>query len=701
MQENQMPNNSESNNFDNKRLDNDKRDQGTNLDERTGMNGHNKNNEENDLNSNNASEENNSLNDSFNNQNSKEQKIEQKYDASAIRVLEGLEAVRKRPGMYIGSTGPRGLHHLVYEVVDNSIDEALAGFCDKIIVTLEDDNFVRVEDNGRGIPTEIHPQYNKPALEIVMTKLHAGGKFDKKAYKVSGGLHGVGISVVNALSEILEVWVKRNGKIHYMKFSRGKVIEPMTIIGDTNETGTIVRFKPDAEIFETIVFDFDTLATRLKELAYLNPQITLILEDKRKGKEKRREFHFEGGIKQFVEDIVKDKKIHEPIYISGKKDDIIVETAFVYTDSYKTNLISFVNNINTVEGGTHVVGFKSALTKVIKKFIIDSKINIESSDIIEGVTGIISIKHPEPQFEGQTKAKLGNTDARFAVDSIVTKQLQEFLEMRPNITKRIVDKIITSAKARIAAKKAKELVRRKSALTNLALPGKLADCTTKDVNKAELFLVEGDSAGGNAKMARNKEFQAILPLRGKILNVEKANMHKMLNNEEIKAIITAIGTGIGKDFDISKLRYGKIIIMTDADVDGSHIATLLLTLFFRLMPQLIEEGHVYRALPPLYKIKSRREVYYAYNDKEKEDIVKQLEMENKPYDVQRYKGLGEMNADELWETTMNPETRRLKQITIEDAIEADQTFTLLMGSEVEPRRQFIIEHALEVKNLDI
>ena len=621
------------------------------------------------------------------------------YNANAIRVLEGLEAVRKRPGMYIGSTGPRGLHHLIYEIVDNSIDEAMAGYCDKIEVTIEPGNIVTISDNGRGIPTDEHPQYHISALQIVLTKLHAGGKFDKKTYKVSGGLHGVGISVVNALSEFLEVWVKRNGKVYYQKYVRGKPVEQVKVIGDSNETGTIIRFKPDSTIFETINFDIGTISERLREVAFLNPQVTIIVTDKRGEKEKTSTFHYTGGLVSFVK-YLNQKLLHDPIDIKGEEQDISVEIAFAYSQAYSPKILGFVNDINTVEGGTHIIGLRTGLTKTLRKYL-DAKTEIEPNDAVEGLVCVISVKHPDPEFEGQTKAKLGNTEVRSIVDSIVSKKLTEILDMHPDLRKIIINKVTNAAKARLAAKRAREIVRRKSALNSLTLPGKLADCATKDNEKAEIFIVEGDSAGGSAKQGRNKEFQAILPLRGKILNVEKSNLHKMLANEEIKSIITAIGTGIGDDFNIEKRRYSKIIIMSDADVDGSHISCLLLTFFYRNMPKLVEEGYVYRAMPPLYLIKVGKEKYYAYNDNEKDELVAKLKSENKKITVQRYKGLGEMNPEQLWETTMNPETRRLKQIRIEDALEADRIFTILMGSQVEPRKAFIMEHALEVKNLDI
>jgi len=615
------------------------------------------------------------------------------YDASKIQVLHGLEAVRKRPAMYIGDVSIGGLHHLVYEVVDNAIDEAMAGFCSEIKVSINKDGSITVSDNGRGIPVDVHPRFKVPALEIVMTKLHAGGKFDKKAYKVSGGLHGVGVSVVNALSEEMEVWVKRDGKVYYQKYEKGKANSKLKIIGETKEKGTIIRFKPDKEIFETTEFHFDTLASRLRELAFLNKGIRIIIEDKRTGK--RHEFNYEGGIASFIEYLNENKNpFHKVIYFLKEKEGIIVEIAMQYSSSYKSNVFSFANNINTIEGGTHLSGFKSALTRVLNNYIEKKKITkmkITSEDSFEGLTAVISVKVPEPQFEGQTKTKLGNHNVKGIVDSVVYSKLGSFLEENPDIAKRIIEKVISAAEAR-------ELTRRKGALNGYSLPGKLADCSEKNPELCELFIVEGDSAGGSAKQARNKEFQAILPLKGKILNVEKSRMEKILSSEEITTMISAIGTGIGDDFKIEKLRYGRIIIMTDADVDGNHITCLLLTFFYRYMTKLIEEGHIYLAQPPLYKVKKGKKVYYAYSDKELERVLEKIGREN--VTLQRYKGLGEMNPEQLWETTMDPEKRKLVKITIEDAIEADRIFSLLMGSDVEPRREFIQKHAEEAM-LDI
>ena len=637
----------------------------------------------------------------------KEDKVEESYDASKIKVLEGAEAVRKRPAMYIGSVGKRGLHHMVNEIVDNSIDEALAGYCNEIKVTLHKDGSVSVEDNGRGIPVDIHPIYKKRALELVLTKLHAGGKFEKKAYKVSGGLHGVGLSVVNALSEWLEVWVKREGKIWYQKYSKGKPLTEVKVIGETNETGTKVRFKPDPEIFETTEFDEKVIEARLKELAYLNPNVRIIFENEKTGKVV--EFKFEGGIKDLVKELNRNvQTLHdEIIYISGEENNVHVEIALQYTTSDSSKEFSFVNNINTIEGGTHLTGFRMGLTKAIKEFmeregLLKGKksVPVESEDIRDGLTAVISVKVPNPQFEGQTKTKLGNSEVKNIVYRIVYNGLKKYLEEHVDIGKRICEKIITSAKARIAAKRARELVRRKSVFETATLPGKLADCIEKDPEKCELFIVEGDSAGGSAKSARTRETQAILPLRGKIINVEKASFVKMLKNEEIKALISAIGTGIGEEFDISKLRYGKIIIMTDADVDGAHIRTLLLTFFYRYMPQLIERGHIYIAQPPLYKIKVGKTVRYAYSEEEKEKILKEIG-EGKKVEIQRYKGLGEMNPEQLWETTMDPKNRVLKKVYMEDAIEADKIFSILMGPNAEARREFIQKHAKEAVNIDV
>lgn len=627
------------------------------------------------------------------------------YTASQIQILEGLEAVRKRPGMYIGSTGSRGLHHLVYEVVDNSIDEALAGYCKNIVVTIHKDNSITVEDDGRGIPTDIHPKVGKPAVEVALTMLHAGGKFNNDAYKVSGGLHGVGVSVVNALSEKLEVVVKQRGKIFRQTYERGVPKTDLEIIGETEETGTTITFKPDKEIFEETVFNYDVLAQRLRELAFLNKGINIRLIDERDGKEEV--FNYEGGIISFVKYLNRNKEVlhEEPIYMEAKNTDYEVEVCMQYNDTYTENIFSFANNIDTREGGTHLVGFKSALTKVINDYarkygiIKDNEKNLQGEDVREGLTAIVSVKLKNPQFEGQTKTKLGNSEMRSIVENVVTEKLSAFLEENPSVAKVIVEKATQAARAREAARKARELTRRKSALENTTLPGKLADCSEKDPSKCELFLVEGDSAGGSAKSGRNSRFQAILPLRGKILNVEKARLDKILSNEEIRAMITALGTGIGDEFDISKLRYHKVVIMTDADVDGSHIRTLLLTFFYRFMRPLIENGNVYIAQPPLYKITKGKKVYYAYSDRELDRILNEIGREN--YTVQRYKGLGEMNADQLWDTTMDPEKRTMLKVTLEDAIAADEIFTILMGDKVEPRREFIEKHAKTVRNLDI
>ncbi|HHW57542.1 MAG TPA: DNA topoisomerase (ATP-hydrolyzing) subunit B [Clostridia bacterium] len=627
------------------------------------------------------------------------------YTASQIQILEGLEAVRKRPGMYIGSTGSRGLHHLVYEVVDNSIDEALAGYCKNIVVIIHKDNSITVEDDGRGIPTDIHPKVGKPAVEVALTMLHAGGKFNNDAYKVSGGLHGVGVSVVNALSEKLEVIVKQNGKIYKQIYKRGVPKTDLEVIGETKDTGTTITFKPDREIFEETVFDYDILAQRLRELAFLNKGINIKLIDERDGKEEV--FNYEGGLVSFVKYLNRNKEVlhEEPIYMEAKNSDYEVEVCMQYNDSYNENIFSFANNIDTKEGGTHLIGFKAALTKVIndyvKKYgmIKDGEKNLQGEDVREGLTAIVSVKLKNPQFEGQTKTKLGNTEMRSIVESVVTEKLSAFLEENPSIARVIVEKTLQAARAREAARKARELTRRKSALENTTLPGKLADCSEKNPSKCELFLVEGDSAGGSAKAGRNSRFQAILPLRGKILNVEKARLDKILSNEEIRAMITALGTGVGDEFDINKLRYHKIVIMTDADVDGSHIRTLLLTFFYRFMRPLIENGNVYIAQPPLYKITKGKKVYYAYSDKELDKILSEIGREN--YTVQRYKGLGEMNADQLWDTTMDPEKRTMLKVTLEDAIAADEIFTILMGDKVEPRREFIEKYAKTVRNLDV
>lgn len=631
------------------------------------------------------------------------------YQAENITVLEGLEAVRKRPGMYIGTTSERGLHHLVWEVVDNSIDEALAGYCDKIIVNVLPDNIIEVIDNGRGIPTGIHPKYGKSALEIVLTVLHAGGKFENDNYKVSGGLHGVGISVVNALSEWLEVEVQRDGKIWYQKYNRGTPVEPVKTIGDTSVTGTKVRFKADYQIFETLVYSFETLDTRLKELAYLNKGLRIILTDKRKDPEVVADLKFEGGIIDYIKDVEQDNiaLIKEPIYMSGEADGIVVEAVMIYNTNQRESVYSFVNNIHTHEGGTHVSGFRTALTRVINDvgkaqgFLKDKDGKLQGSDIREGLSAIVSIKIAQPQFEGQTKTKLGNSEVTGIVSNIVGTQLKMFLEDTPADTKIIIDKVLNSKRAREAAQKARELVLRKSALEVGSLPGKLADCSSKNPDECEIYIVEGDSAGGSAKQGRDRRFQAILPLRGKILNVEKAGLHKALENAEIRAMITAFGAGMGENFDISKLRYGKIILMTDADVDGAHIRTLLLTFFYRYMVELLHNGNVYIAQPPLYKITTGKTIQYAYDDKQLKFIVDNLEGENRKYALQRYKGLGEMNPEQLWETTMDPDTRTFYQVKVDDAREADMIFDKLMGDKVEPRRQFIEDGAQFVKNLDI
>ena len=633
------------------------------------------------------------------------------YEAQNITVLEGLEAVRKRPGMYIGTTSERGLHHLVWEIVDNSVDEALAGYCDKIEVKILPENIIEVVDNGRGIPTDIHPKYGKSALEIVLTVLHAGGKFENDNYKVSGGLHGVGVSVVNALSEWLEVEVRKNGTVHYQKYRRGKPEEDVKIIGtcDENEHGTIVRFKADTEIFETLIYNYFTLSNRLKELAYLNRGLTIILSDLRKDEKKEEIYKFDGGILDFLNEIVKEDTtiIEKPFYVSSEQDNVGVDVTFTYTTSQNEVIYSFVNNINTHEGGTHVQGFRTALTKVINDvgkaqgLLKDKDGKLMGNDIREGVVGIVSTKIPQPQFEGQTKGKLGNSEVSGIVNTIVSNSLKIFLEDNPNITKIIIEKILNSKKAREAAQKARELVLRKSVLEVGSLPGKLADCTSKKAEECEIFIVEGDSAGGSAKQGRDRYNQAILPLRGKIINVEKAGLHKSLESSEIRAMVTAFGTSIGETFDIAKLRYGKIILMTDADVDGAHIRTLILTFLYRYMKDLITEGNVYIACPPLYKVASGKQIIYAYNDLELKNVLGQMNQENRKYTIQRYKGLGEMNPEQLWETTMNPDGRLLLKVSIDNAREADMLFDKLMGDKVEPRREFIEEHAEYVKNIDI
>ncbi|MFD3155344.1 DNA topoisomerase (ATP-hydrolyzing) subunit B [Haloimpatiens sp. FM7330] len=631
----------------------------------------------------------------------------QVYDESQIQVLEGLEAVRKRPGMYIGSTSVRGLHHLVYEIVDNSIDEALAGYCNNIEVTIHKDNSVTVEDDGRGMPVGLHPKMKKPTVEVIMTVLHAGGKFGGGGYKVSGGLHGVGASVVNALSSKCVVEVHRDGDIWRQEYERGNVKTDLMNIGTTDKHGTIVYFSPDDEIFEEIDFDFDTLAQRLRELAFLNKGIKITFTDEREEKEEI--FHYEGGIKSFVSYLNRNKQTlyDKPVYVEGFKDDYVVEIAFQHNDTYSENIFSFANNIDTVEGGTHLSGFKSALTRIINDyskrfgFLKENDKNLSGEDIREGLTAVVSVKLTEPQFEGQTKTKLGNSEARGIVDSILNERVGIYLEENPQIAKVIVDKALTASRAREAARKARELTRRKTALESTALPGKLSDCSSKDASKCEVYLVEGDSAGGSAKQGRNREFQAILPLRGKIMNVEKQRLDKILGYQEIRAMITAFGAGIGKDFDINKIRYHRIIIMTDADVDGAHIRTLLLTFFYRYMRELVEQGHVYIAQPPLFKVSKGRKDYYSYSDKELDNILKEVGGKDKSTQIQRYKGLGEMDAEQLWETTMNPEKRTLLKVTVEDAMAADEIFTILMGDKVEPRRQFIQENAKKVVNLDI
>lgn len=636
--------------------------------------------------------------------------VKEDYDAKEIQILEGLEAVRKRPGMYIGSTSERGLHHLVYEVVDNSIDEALAGYCNKISVTIHKNNAITVIDNGRGIPVDMH-ESGKPAVEVVLTVLHAGGKFGGKGYKVSGGLHGVGVSVVNALSKKMHVEVKRGGKVYSITFSQGETKEPLEIIGDTKESGTSVYFEPDSEIFTETNYKYEILRHRLRELAFLNSGITITLKDEREetadGTYKEETFHFSGGIKSFVSYINRKKDVltPTPIYFNATKDTTMVEIAIQYNDSYQENIYSFVNNINTEEGGTHLSGLKIALTRAFNDFarrqgiLKNNDENLTGEDVREGITCVISLKIEEPQFEGQTKTKLGNSEIRGIVDSIVTQGLTEYFEENPAITKKILEKSVMAARAREAARKARELTRRKNALEVSSLPGKLADCSEKDPMKTEIYLVEGDSAGGSAKSGRDRKYQAILPLRGKILNVEKARLDKIFANNEIRSMITAFGSGISDEFDITKSRYGKIIIMTDADVDGSHIRTLLLTFFYRYMKPLIEHKRVYIAQPPLYLIKKGKKEYYSYSDEELNQTLAKIGREN--ITVQRYKGLGEMNAEQLWETTMNPEKRTILQVDIKDAEEADELFTILMGDKVEPRRKFIEENSKFIRNLDI
>ena len=638
--------------------------------------------------------------------NQDESMVQSSYNAGQIQVLEGLEAVRKRPGMYIGSTSSKGLHHLVSEVVDNSIDEALAGYCSKISVKICKDNSIIVEDDGRGIPVDMHA-VGKPAIEVVMTILHAGGKFGGDGYKVSGGLHGVGVSVVNALSEWLYAEVKRNGKTYRIGFACGITTSPLEVIGAAEQTGTKIHFKPDVTIFEDTVYSFEVLKHRIRELAFLNRGIYVTLIDERPEEAYQEIFHYEGGLNSFVEYLNENKdSLHQPpIFISGKKDDVVVELSMQYNDSYSENIYSFVNNINTEEGGTHLSGFKIALTRSINDYakknniLKDAEENLSGDDVREGLTAVLSIKIREPQFEGQTKTKLGNSEVRGIVDNLVSEGLNEFFEENPLVIKKIIEKALMAARARAAARKARELTRRKSVLDGSSLPGKLADCSIRDSEQAEIFLVEGDSAGGSAKQGRDRRFQAILPLRGKILNVEKARLDKILNNEEIRAMITAFGSGIGEEFDVAKARYGKIIIMTDADVDGAHIRTLLLTFFYRYMQPLIREGKVFIAQPPLYLVKKGREQWYIYNDNDLDALLTRIGRDN--IYIQRYKALGEMHAEQLWETTMNPEERLILKVTIDDAIAADSIFSVLMGDKVEPRRKFIEDNAKLVRNLDI
>lgn len=637
-----------------------------------------------------------------------ENKIQQSYDADQIQVLEGLEAVRKRPGMYIGSTSSKGLHHLVWEIVDNSIDEALAGFCKNISVTIEQDNWIRVEDDGRGIPVDTQEKMGMPAVEVIMTVLHAGGKFGGGGYKVSGGLHGVGASVVNALSEETIVHVHRDNKIHEIKFERGTTVQKLKVIGEADRNGTTTRFKADAEIFkETTVYEYDILATRIRELAYLNRGISITIADEREGQEKSETFHFEGGIREYVEHLNANKEpIHAPIDVAGEKDGISVEIAMQYNAGFNSTIMSFANNINTYEGGTHESGFKTALTRVINDYarksglIKDADSNLTGEDVREGLTAIVSVKHPDPQFEGQTKTKLGNSEVSPITNSLFSEGFERFLLENPSVARQIVEKGTMAARARVAAKKAREFTRRKSALEVSSLPGKLADCSSTNPSECEIYIVEGDSAGGSAKSGRDRHFQAILPLRGKILNVEKARLDRILGNAEIRAMITAFGTGIGEEFNLDKARYHKIVIMTDADVDGAHIRVLLLTFFFRFMRPLIEAGYVYAAKPPLYQVKQGKHVEYCYSDKELDEILARLPKLPKP-NVQRYKGLGEMNAEQLWDTTMDPEHRTLIRVELDDAIEADRIFDDLMGDEVGPRRDFIEENAVYVEDLDI
>lgn len=629
------------------------------------------------------------------------------YNADQVQIKEGLEHVRTRPGMYVGDTGSSGLHHLVYEVVDNSIDEALAGHCKNVSVIIKKDNIIQVEDDGRGIPVDVHSETGTSTLEVVLTKLGAGGKFDSDAYKVSGGLHGVGVSVVNALSEWCEARVKRDGKIYFQKYQRGAVEEPVKTIGESDSTGTIIVFKPDHQIFETLEFSFDILSKRLRELAFLNKGIRIFIRDERGEELKEHDFMFEGGIASFVEFLNESKTAIQPnpIYFEAEKNDVEVEIAMEYNDGFKETIFTYVNNINTADGGTHLSGFKAALTKSInesiKKFGLDKKLkdNLEGDDVREGLTAVISIKHKDPQFEGQTKGKLGNSEVKGIVESVTNEGLKTFFEENPQVAKRIFEKCMSAYAARKAAQSKRDAIR-KGYLERDTLPGKLADCSEKNPAKCELYLVEGDSAGGSAKQGRSREFQAILPLWGKMLNVEKTRMEKVLENDKLQPIIATLGTNLGKDFNYEKLRYHKIIIMADADVDGSHIRTLLLTFFYRYLTELVENGHIYIAMPPLYKIQNGKSINYAYDDKERESILSEVKNKDKVY-IQRYKGLGEMNPDQLWDTTMDPQNRSLMKVTLDDAVEADETFSILMGDKVEPRRQFIETHATKAKNLDI
>jgi DNA gyrase subunit B len=633
------------------------------------------------------------------------------YNADQIQVLEGLEGVRKRPAMYIGSTDAKGLHHLVYEVVDNAIDEALAGFCDTVIVTIEADGSISVDDNGRGIPVDIHPREGKSALEVVLTMLHAGGKFGGGGYRVSGGLHGVGVSVVNALSESLEAWVRRDGRVHYQAFRRGAAVAPLTVMGRAESTGTTIKFRPDRDIFETVDFSFETLSFRLREFAFLSAGTKIVLRDERDGDDhdggRENVFHYDGGIRSFVEFInrAKDPVHGDVIYVSKELESVSVEAAIQYNDGYSENMLCFANYVNTTEGGTHLSGFRSALTRSLNDYarkaniLKDSDENLTGDDVREGLTAVLSVKLEDPQFEGQTKTKLGNSEVRGIVDSVVTEGLSVYFEENPGTARKIVDKCVAAARAREAARKARELTRRKSALEVSSLPGKLADCSLRDPAMCELYIVEGDSAGGSAKAGRDRRFQAIMPIRGKIINVEKARIDRIFANLEIRAMITALGTGIGEDFDIAKLRYNKVVIMTDADVDGAHIRTLLLTFFFRFMRPLVEKGNILIAQPPLYMVRQGKKEHYVYSDRELQDTLEGLGGGN--YPVQRYKGLGEMNSEQLWETTMNPATRTMLRVTMEDAIAADQIFTTLMGDKVEPRREFIEAHARYATEIDV